>query len=86
VPRAKPKRLTNQLPKRRSVTTAPRQVARIGRNEPCPCSSGKKFKDCHQREGDTYLRKLAADQQRKELHEKLKADGVPWYRRLLLGG
>jgi hypothetical protein len=22
-------------------------VTRIGRNEPCPCKSGKKFKKCH---------------------------------------
>jgi hypothetical protein len=81
----KPKRLSNQLPKRMSVTTGPRQVARVGRNEPCPCGSGKKFKDCHEREGDAYLRKLAQDQQRKELQAKLKAEGVPWYRRLFLG-
>ena len=25
---------------------APRQVAKIGRNEPCPCGSGKKYKKC----------------------------------------
>lgn len=25
------------------------QVARVGRNEPCPCGSGKKFKQCHGR-------------------------------------
>ena len=23
---------------------------KIGRNEPCPCGSGKKFKNCHGRE------------------------------------
>jgi len=23
------------------------QFARVGRNEPCPCGSGKKFKQCH---------------------------------------
>mgnify|MGYP000544287138 FL=1 len=26
---------------------APRHIAKIGRNEPCPCGSGKKFKHCH---------------------------------------
>jgi uncharacterized protein YecA (UPF0149 family) len=26
-------------------TTAPR-TARVGRNEPCPCGSGKKYKRC----------------------------------------
>ncbi|HTQ02838.1 MAG TPA: preprotein translocase subunit SecA [Polyangiaceae bacterium] len=30
-------------PQRRPVTAAPR----IGRNDPCPCGSGKKFKKCH---------------------------------------
>lgn len=31
----------------------PAQVARgrVGRNEPCPCGSGKKFKHCHYRRG-----------------------------------
>lgn len=24
----------------------PRHVAKIGRNDPCPCGSGKKFKRC----------------------------------------
>jgi preprotein translocase subunit SecA len=23
------------------------QVPRVGRNEPCPCGSGKKYKHCH---------------------------------------
>ncbi|MBT4699861.1 MAG: hypothetical protein HOB79_02200, partial [Rhodospirillaceae bacterium] len=24
----------------------PRRVQKVGRNEPCPCGSGKKFKKC----------------------------------------
>ena len=24
-----------------------RDPAKVGRNEPCPCGSGKKFKNCH---------------------------------------
>ncbi len=28
-------------------TAAADQVARVGRNEPCPCGSGKKYKQCH---------------------------------------
>jgi uncharacterized protein YecA (UPF0149 family) len=24
---------------------------RVGRNDPCPCGSGKKFKHCHRRTG-----------------------------------
>jgi len=28
---------------------APASVAAVGRNEPCPCGSGKKYKHCHGR-------------------------------------
>ncbi len=28
-------------------TTMPLEVPRVGRNEPCPCGSGKKYKHCH---------------------------------------
>jgi preprotein translocase subunit SecA len=24
-----------------------RQTPRVGRNDPCPCGSGKKYKKCH---------------------------------------
>ena len=27
--------------------TAPNPYAGVGRNDPCPCGSGKKFKKCH---------------------------------------
>lgn len=27
--------------------TRPRTAAKIGRNDPCPCGSGKKYKKCH---------------------------------------
>jgi uncharacterized protein len=30
----------------RGVKTIRREDARIGRNDPCPCGSGKKFKKC----------------------------------------
>jgi preprotein translocase subunit SecA len=32
-----------QQPQQRPVRTAPK----VGRNQPCPCGSGKKFKNCH---------------------------------------
>jgi SEC-C motif len=63
----------------------PRQVPKIGRNDACPCGSGKKYKDCHQKEGEAFLLKLARDRQKEHLREvrdHLKARGVPWYRRL----
>ena len=30
-----------------SVQTVRRDTSKIGRNEPCPCGSGKKYKKCH---------------------------------------
>jgi preprotein translocase subunit SecA len=38
------------MPERRQVASAPPQVRqgpKIGRNDPCPCGSGQKFKKCH---------------------------------------
>jgi len=32
-----------QLPK----VTIKRDTPKVGRNDPCPCGSGKKFKHCH---------------------------------------
>jgi len=67
----------------------PRHVAKVGRNEPCPCGSGKKYKDCHEKEGSTFLIKLAREEERKrvrELRQRMKEKGVPWYKRLLLRG
>ena len=52
----------------------PRHLTKIGRNDRCPCGSGKKYKDCHQKEGDAFLVKLAKKED--------KEQGVPWYKRL----
>lgn len=63
----------------------PRHVAKIGRNDSCPCGSGKKYKDCHQKDGEAFLKKLAREAEkrhRKELRQKLKEQGVPWWKRL----
>jgi uncharacterized protein len=29
------------------VETIRRELPKVGRNDPCPCSSGRKFKQCH---------------------------------------
>jgi len=29
------------------VATVIRETAKVGRNDPCPCGSGKKYKKCH---------------------------------------
>jgi preprotein translocase subunit SecA len=31
----------------RDPSTVPMQVPKVGRNDPCPCGSGKKYKQCH---------------------------------------
>ncbi len=70
-----------------STAPLPRQIAKIGRNEPCPCGSGRKFKDCHAKEGAAFLEKLARKEQKKHLREvraHLKEQGVPWYKRLFV--
>ena len=35
--------------KREKVQTFQRQGVKVGRNDDCPCGSGKKFKHCHGR-------------------------------------
>jgi preprotein translocase subunit SecA len=30
-----------------------RDVPKVGRNDPCPCGSGKKYKHCHMRQDQT---------------------------------
>ncbi len=81
------RKISTKNPTRKSVVTGPRNVTKIGRNEPCPCGSGKKYKDCHYAEGQAFLHKLALeqDQQRmKEKRQRMKEDGVPWYRRIFV--
>lgn len=37
-----------QAPAQRPAAVQPRKADKIvGRNEPCPCGSGKKYKNCH---------------------------------------
>ena len=45
---------------RKSVVTSPRSVLKVGRNDPCPCGSGKKYKDCCISKGDVFLKKMGA--------------------------
>ena len=33
----------------RTVTPPIRKEVKVGRNDPCPCGSGKKYKNCHGR-------------------------------------
>jgi preprotein translocase subunit SecA len=40
---------SDQHREERKVVQPIRQAPKVGRNEPCPCGSGKKFKQCHGR-------------------------------------
>ncbi len=60
-----------------------RKMTRVGRNEECPCGSGLKYKNCHESEGEAFLQKLTAQQERERLLAEQKKAGVPWYKRLL---
>ncbi len=73
------RRLSNAIATRKSVITAPRSFSKVQRNEPCPCGSGQKYKDCHFAEGEAFLRKLG----RQRYKAQQKADGTPWYVRWL---
>ena len=55
----------------------------------CPCGSEKKYKECHEKDGSSYLEKLArqANNERiKETRRKMKDDGVSWWKRFLYRG
>ena len=72
-----------------STAPLPRHVAKVGRNDPCPCGSEKKYKDCHEKQGSAYLEKLAQqaeDERVKKIREEMKEKGVPWYKRFLFRG
>lgn len=70
-----------------SDAPSPRHIAKVGRNDACPCGGGKKYKDCHESEGSAWLEKLARaneKEQLRELRRRMKEQGVPWYRRLFV--
>ena len=70
-----------------SDSPPPRQISKVGRNEPCPCGSEKKYKDCHEKAGSAWLEKLAREENRqkmKELRQRMKERGVPWWKRIFV--
>ncbi len=86
MPREK-RRLSTKLPTRKAVATPQRSVTHIGRNERCPCGSGKKYKACHLSEGAEFLDKLAQEEERQRMkarRQEMKAAGVPWLKRLFV--
>lgn len=67
----------------RSVSMETKRSLRVGRNEKCPCGSGRKYKECHEAQGEEFLQKLYRDSEKMKLLEKQKRDGVPWIKRML---
>ena len=79
--KSKGSKVSSKLPVRRSVEIPRRRVTRIGRNERCPCGSGKKYKECHASDGEAFLQKLARQHEKQRLDEELRQSGAPWYER-----
>jgi hypothetical protein len=75
--------LNAKVAQMRSVSMETKRTLRVGRNEKCPCGSGRKYKDCHQDKGEEYLQKLYRESEKKKLLEQQKRDGVPWIKRML---
>jgi len=46
-PNSKPAASIEKPKKPMSAVQQPKRVGKVGRNNPCPCGSGKKFKQCH---------------------------------------
>ena len=55
-----------------------RHIAHVGRNDPCPCGSGHKYKECHEQAGKAFLEKIA----RREELARWRESRAPWYVRL----
>jgi methionyl aminopeptidase len=57
------------LLKRKAVAPVnqPIRSTKIGRNDPCPCGSGKKFKKCCASQGDRFARRLHPDKPKIQL-------------------
>ena len=78
-------RLSPKLPKRKSVVTEPRRVLKVKRNAPCPCGSGKKYKECHAAKGEAFLQKMLRKKEKQRIRkarEGSDAEKMPWYKRL----
>jgi preprotein translocase subunit SecA len=47
IPRPQQQNLVYSAPAKEAPQPIKRQSAKVGRNDPCPCGSGKKYKKCH---------------------------------------
>jgi len=46
-PKAQPMQFMHGAEEESQLEPTIRKVDKVGRNDPCPCGSGKKFKKCH---------------------------------------
>jgi hypothetical protein len=74
---------SGKMPLPRTAEIRTRRVVRVGRNDPCPCGSGKKYKHCHETEGDLFLSRLARQQEIERREEEDRQAGVPWIKRVI---
>ena len=65
-------KISPKLSLRKSVVTAPRSVLKVGRNDPCPCGSGEKYKNCCIKKGESFLKKMARKEKKRRRKEAQK--------------
>jgi len=65
-------RIRPSLSMRKSVVTSPKRSIKVGRNDPCPCGSGKKYKDCCLPKGEKALLKIYKKQGKIESPSMMK--------------
>ncbi len=49
------------------------RLGNTGRNDPCPCGSGKKYKRCHLREDEEAEREFLAEQEKARVDSAVEA-------------
>ena len=69
-------KISPKLSLRKSVVTGPRKILKVGRNDPCPCGSDKKYKNCCIKKGEAFLKKIAKKQEKLRLKETQKKDSA----------
>jgi methionyl aminopeptidase len=74
------------LLKRKAVTQVnqPVRSTKIGRNDPCPCGSGKKFKKCCASQGDRIARRLHPDKPKIQLKSPADIEAIRRAGRLVI--
>ncbi len=50
-----PRSVPQEEPRQAAPSPVRRDAAKVGRNDPCPCGSGKKFKKCHGQSGSELV-------------------------------